>query len=296
MSILIDNYSESQKNSDTLAIYLNNSYKGQSFGNSGIDIILDSVVFYLKKTSTPTGNMVVQVYELTGASGSEKPTGSVLATSDPYEASDLTTSYQLIPFTFSGSNRITLSANTRYVAIGYFVGDTSSNKVVLGSRTTTPGASGNFSYSADGSSWTANSSFDICFYVYGETIPIIYNDSPPLNLIKKIFNYKVYTNTGQYITTWLDVIEDPSFQTVINGGSVQMQIKLARKTQDFGEELDVAFGNEVQVWCFDTDAPAGIKIFSGYISRYDPSNDGPNEYVSVYCLGYHTVLKDYIHD
>jgi hypothetical protein len=112
----------------------------------------------------------------------------------------------------------------------------------------------------------------------------------------KRFNYKIYSSTGQYITTWLDVVEDPAFQMVINGGAVQMLIKLARKTQDFGEESDVAFGNEVQVWCFDTDAPAGVKIFAGYISRYDPSNDGPQEIVDVYCLGYHTTLKDYIHE
>lgn len=112
----------------------------------------------------------------------------------------------------------------------------------------------------------------------------------------KRYNYKVYSSTGQYIATWLDVVKDPDFQTVINGGSVQLEIRLARKTQSFGEESDVAFGNEVQVWCFDTDAPSGVKIFSGYISRYDPSNDGPEEYITVYCLGYHTILKDYIHD
>ena len=75
-----------------------------------------------------------------------------------------------------------------------------------------------------------------------------------------------------------------------------MDCKLARKTIDFGELTDVALGNEVQLWCFDDDQPAGVKIFSGYISRYDPSNDGPLDYVQVYILGWHTRMSDFIHE
>ena len=114
--------------------------------------------------------------------------------------------------------------------------------------------------------------------------------------IRKRYQYKVYSATGQYITTWTDVVNDPSFHVVINGGFVELDCKLARKTVDFGENSDVLFGNEVQVWCYDADAPAGVKIFSGYISRYDPRNDGPQEYVMVYCLGYHTLMNQFMHE
>lgn len=117
-----------------------------------------------------------------------------------------------------------------------------------------------------------------------------------LPLYRKSYQYKIYSKEGVYLKTWTDVVNDPSFEVVINGGAVELQMKLARKTEDFGEGVDVAFMNEVQLWCFDADTPNGIKIFSGYISRYDPRNDGTLEYIMVYALGYHTRLKDFIYE
>jgi len=114
--------------------------------------------------------------------------------------------------------------------------------------------------------------------------------------MRKRYNYKVYSKEGAYIDTWTDVINDPEFTTVINGGSVELTVRLARQTANFGEGDDVNFGNEVQVWCFDDDAPAGVKIFSGYVSRYEPRNDGPEESIVVHCLGYHTRLNDFVHE
>lgn len=112
----------------------------------------------------------------------------------------------------------------------------------------------------------------------------------------KRYNYKVYSATGTYLATWLDAVNDPSFRVVINGGFVEMNVRLARKTNDFGETLDVALGNEVQLWCFDDDQPNGTKVFSGYISRYDPVNDGPEDYIQVYMLGWHTRMVKFIHE
>ena len=114
--------------------------------------------------------------------------------------------------------------------------------------------------------------------------------------MRKRYIYKIYTREGEYVTTWTDVVNDPSYTIVINGGFVEMAIKLARKTVSFGEEVDVRFANEVQVWCFDTDAPSGVLMFSGFISRYDPQNNGSEDSVIVYCLGYHTTLKDYLYE
>lgn len=106
----------------------------------------------------------------------------------------------------------------------------------------------------------------------------------------------MYSKEGQYVSTWTDVINEPQFNVVINGGYVQMLVELARQTDDFGEEVDVKFANEVQLWCFDDDTPNGIKIFSGYISQYSPRNDGPQDTIQVYLLGYHQTLKDYMYE
>ena len=113
---------------------------------------------------------------------------------------------------------------------------------------------------------------------------------------RKQYNFKIYSATGTYLGTWNYVVDDPTFRTVINGGFVELDVKLARKTIDFGETTDVALGNEVQLWCFDDDAPNGTKIFSGYISRYDPVNDGPQDYIRVYILGWHTRMAQFIHE
>jgi hypothetical protein len=110
----------------------------------------------------------------------------------------------------------------------------------------------------------------------------------------KRYEYKIYSDTAQYITTWTDVAVEPLFNTVINGGFVELQLTLARKTTAFGEEADIKFNNEVQLWCFSNNYPNGQKIFAGYISMYEPTSDGVNESVIVHCLGYHTRLTDFI--
>lgn len=115
-----------------------------------------------------------------------------------------------------------------------------------------------------------------------------------LSDMRKYYQYKIYSSTGQYITTWTDVINDPSFQVVINGGAVELVARLARKTVNFGEQTDIAFGNELRLYCFDSDCPTGRIIFCGYISRYDPKNDGPQDTVEVHVLGYHQLLQNFL--
>lgn len=117
-----------------------------------------------------------------------------------------------------------------------------------------------------------------------------------LSDMRKRYEFKIYSAEGVFLTTWTDVINEPSFETVINGGFVELVAQLARKTDDFGEERDVRFGNELQLWCFDNDNPRGQKIFAGYISRYEPKNDGPTDRVDVHFLGYHQRLTDFIYE
>lgn len=112
----------------------------------------------------------------------------------------------------------------------------------------------------------------------------------------KNFSYKIYSATGQFISTWNDVVNDPSFETVINGGFVELVVKLARNTQNFGEGVDVAFGNELRLHCFDNDMPNGVRIFCGYISRYEPINDGFEDSIEVHFLGYHQILQNMLYE
>lgn len=134
--------------------------------------------FYLKKDNLPTGTAVAKLYAHTGTYGTDgKPTGGVLATSDPYTVSDLTTSFQLITFTFTGVNRYEMSAGTYYcIVVDYTAGD-NSNHLCFGSDLSAPSHDGNLLEYSNVSGWNGNGSYDLCFYVYGtvETNPAVYS-------------------------------------------------------------------------------------------------------------------------
>ncbi len=94
-----------------------------------------------------------------------------------------------------------------------------------------------------------------------------------------------------------DVISDPTYRTVLNGGAGQLVVRLGRKYDNFGEGNDVSLNNKVELWAVDSDSSAGTKLYTGYISAYNPVLDGKNEYVDVTLLGYVTevsykILKD----
>ena len=169
MAILIDSYSET--NTDTDA-QVGNSV-GTSYGSSqsftGKASKLSSGKFYLKKVGSPTGNMYMKVYAHSGTFGtSSVPTGSALATSDALSIADLTTSYALVEFTFSGANQITIQEGTKYVLT--FESDQSSstsNYVANGCDASSPSHAGNYGYKT--SIWNAYNLIDLCFYIYGTT-------------------------------------------------------------------------------------------------------------------------------
>ncbi len=71
---------------------------------------LHSVEFKLKKIGSPTDNYRCEVYGM----NSLNPTYPVLATSDNVNASEISTSYEMVTFRFSGSQKIELSASTEY--------------------------------------------------------------------------------------------------------------------------------------------------------------------------------------
>ena len=140
---------------------------GQSFltGNAAT---LKSVKVYLKKTGSPTGNLVTRLLTHSGTYGlSSVPTGVALATADNFDVSTLTTSYQLITITFSGANQYAMSANTNYcLTVGYAGSGT--NFVTVGYDNTYPDHRGNF-MTFVAISWGASPTSDMCFYVYADT-------------------------------------------------------------------------------------------------------------------------------
>ncbi len=137
---------------------------GQSFTGDGN--ALNSAKFYIKKFGSPTGNAVVKVYTHSGTFGtSSVPTGAALATSANFDVSTLTTSFQLISFSFSGGNKIALTNGTKYVVTIEYSGGDGSNALIVGADGTTLGHAGN-KVGYNGSSWAAQSTFDVPFYVY----------------------------------------------------------------------------------------------------------------------------------
>ncbi|NIA09506.1 MAG: hypothetical protein GWP10_07215, partial [Nitrospiraceae bacterium] len=163
---LCDSYSES--NFDTLtSLYAGGTeYVGQSFTNTNVGI-LNSCKLLMSKDGSPSGIGTAKIYAHTGTYGTDgTPTGAALATSDNFDVTSLTEPPALYNLTFSGANRIILQANTKYVIVMSYGGGDSSNKVYVGLDSSSPTHSGNFSYSANGSSWNADSGIDICFYVY----------------------------------------------------------------------------------------------------------------------------------
>src|SRR4051794_23390494 len=103
MATLIDSYSETNK-SNISFVYTAN-YLGQSFTGTGLAI--GSAQWYMRKSGSPSGNLVAKIYAHSGTYGTNSlPTGVALATSDVVNSTTLPTSFTLVTFTFSGANQI----------------------------------------------------------------------------------------------------------------------------------------------------------------------------------------------
>lgn len=123
---------------------------------------------------------------------------------------------------------------------------------------------------------------------YGAEISFITLD---LVDVHKHYFYKIYTD-GVYVTTWAeDVFSDPRFRSNINGGGGELNVKLARPFDEFGEDEDVKLNNKVELWVVDSDAPDGLLLFSGYISGYRPIIQEVEEYVEVTVFSFEAELS-----
>jgi len=164
---LVDSYSEVNRDayhsvSNTVEVCC-----GQSFTGDGS--VLDRAEFWLRATGAPTGNAYAKIYYETHAIafGTDSVAmGSALATSTAFDVSTLTTSYALIPFTFSGGGKIPLDAGAKYVVVCEYTGGDVNNGIRVGTDVSTPTHNGNLVYYY--SSWKATAGSDTCFYVYGD--------------------------------------------------------------------------------------------------------------------------------
>lgn len=110
----------------------------------------------------------------------------------------------------------------------------------------------------------------------------------------KRYIYKIYDSAGTFITTVKDVSDDPRFTSYINSGLGQITFRLPRSIFQFDEGESITQNNRVDVVCFDTEAPTGRIIYSGYISKYAPTLDKGKEYIVITCLGYITETERFM--
>ena len=133
--VLLTRYARSNYNADILFGTTNNKV-AQSFVGNGNK--LSRSRFYIKKASACDGTFVSKLY---AASGS-LPTGSALATSNSYNANDLTTSYQLIEFKFPDGQDYTLVNGTTYFISCEYSGTTPNGVISIGADNSSPTHSG----------------------------------------------------------------------------------------------------------------------------------------------------------
>lgn len=111
---------------------------------------------------------------------------------------------------------------------------------------------------------------------------------------RKRFLYKVYSSTGTFLKTLNDVVDDPRFTMYINSGIGDLTFKLPRKIDNFDEASSIAQNNRVDVVVYDTEAPTGLVVYSGYISKYTPTLNKGKEYIVVTCLGFITQTERFM--
>lgn len=182
-STIVDSYSETNSDqSEAMSAALNAlQAMGQSFTGDGST--LDSSKFYLAQNGTAPGTAVSKIYNYSGTPGTNAlPSGAALATSDTVTVSTISASptFQLVTFTFTGANRITLTNGTNYiVTVEYNAGD-NTNRIRAGWDSSSATHSGNKSRAPNGVWAAGGASDDTVFYVYG-TLPPVALPSPQSN-------------------------------------------------------------------------------------------------------------------
>jgi len=218
MATIIDSYSESNQSSSYYSDSSSNTLVGQSFENI-ISDVLDICKFYLKKTGSPTGNATAKIYSGSSNVYNSYP-DTLLATSDTFDVSTLTTSYSLIQFTFSGANKITLSNDTWYHVVFSFSGGNVSNYVNIGFDNSSPSHSGVSGYGVDLAHYNINSGGDLCFYVYNtatpSTSPSVSSSSSISASLSPSISSSISSSLSESISPSLSISQSPSISASVS--------------------------------------------------------------------------------
>jgi hypothetical protein len=124
-----------------------------------------SASFWLKKVGSPTGNIQVKLNTHSGTFGTSSiAITPILANSDLVNIANLTTSYQLIKFTFPWYYQYWMAVSTNYFLSLEYSGGDASNYLHVGYDSSAAGHAGNKA-TKTGSTWTAQATHDCCFYL-----------------------------------------------------------------------------------------------------------------------------------
>jgi hypothetical protein len=165
MSTVISSYSESNRTAYFTLRSLTPAC-GQSFTSSA-HFKATSCKVYLSKSGSPSGSISINIYNITGSSGTDAlPTGSSLGSSNSITASTISTSGSLYEFSFSST--LELHKDTSYfISVGNISGSLT-NHIDVYYDGTSPAHAGNSASMEGGGVWTADATKDLCFYLYGD--------------------------------------------------------------------------------------------------------------------------------
>lgn len=192
---------------------------GQSF-TPGSTLPIHSIKIRGHRTSTDVaGDVVCYIYAHTGTYGTGGlPTGSILATSDTFNANTLavgdfdTGDFTDITFTFSGAERIELTSGTRYFFIVEY--DGGNPYVLFGLDGSSPGHGGNFVF-WNGSAYEADNGADAVFEVYGEaTSGTAHNETYTEALVLADTINKSTSRTLTDVATLVDTVNKATSRTL----------------------------------------------------------------------------------
>jgi len=150
---------------------LNATNFGVSQSVTGTGKKLHKVQWYIKKTLVPTGPMVCKLYSHSGVFGTSSVPGTLLATSEPVDASEITTSLALVDFFFEDKGiqddqKYTLVNATKYVITLEYADGSAVNFVSVGHDASSPGHAGNPAVLT--TVWTENAAIDMVFVLITE--------------------------------------------------------------------------------------------------------------------------------
>lgn len=182
-SVLVDSFETNNTNTPCLPSELYDRAIGQSFTGDGGDII--EAQFLIRRSGSPTGSIVANLYSHTGTFGSTGTPDSPLATSTSISVGDVGTSAGFYSFTFSTPYTTTDSTNYFVVLNCNGVSGSAGVNDIRYYYNGSGGHDGNRAVYSYGGTWSASSG-DFDFRVY-KADPVV--DSRKILMIGKNTNF-----------------------------------------------------------------------------------------------------------